>query len=91
MKKIAVLGFGCIGKGVCRLLTEEGSRLGGKLKYICDLRDIPDRPYGDMHIKDFDIVLSDPEVAVVAELTGAMKLFCVCERIAALEVLLAQE
>ena len=73
MKKIAVLGFGCIGKGVCRLLTEEGSRLGGKLKYICDLRDIPDRPYGDMHIKDFDIVLSDPEVAVVAELTGARR------------------
>lgn len=73
MKKIAVLGFGCIGKGVCRLLTEEGSRLAGRLKYVCDLRDIPDKPYGDMHIKDFNVVLSDPEIAVVAELTGARR------------------
>ncbi|MBQ1846588.1 MAG: homoserine dehydrogenase [Clostridia bacterium] len=73
MKKIAVLGFGCIGNGVCRLLTEEGGRLGGRLKYICDLRDISGRPYGEMHIKDFDVILSDPEVAVVAELTGARR------------------
>ena len=73
MKKIAVLGFGCIGSGVCKLLTDESSGFSGRLKYICDLRDIPGRPYKEMHIKDFDVILNDPEVAVVAELTGARR------------------
>ena len=79
MKKIAVLGFGCIGSGVCKLLTEnkelieKRSGIRAELSYICDLRDIPGLPYGEMHIKDFDVVLADPDVAVVAELTGARR------------------
>ena len=79
MKKIAVLGFGCIGAGVCKLLTDNTDlikKTSGKdaaLAYICDLRDIPGKPYGDMHIKDFDVILNDPDVAVVAELTGARR------------------
>lgn len=74
MKKIAVLGFGVIGAGVCRLLTEgKAAPTDAELAYICDLRDIPGRPYGDKHIKDFDIVLNDPDVAVVVEVTGARR------------------
>ena len=74
MKKIAVLGFGVIGAGVCRLLTEsKKAPSDAALAYICDLRDIPGKPYGDMHIKDFDIVLNDPDVAVVVEVTGARR------------------
>ena len=58
MKKVAVLGFGVIGAGVCKLLTEGTGT--AELKYICDLRDIPGLPYGEKHIKDFDIILNDP-------------------------------
>ena len=71
MKKVAVLGFGVIGTGVCKLLTESSSI--AVLKYICDLRDIPGLPYGDKHIKDFNIVLNDPEIDAVIEVTGAKR------------------
>lgn len=77
MKKIAVVGFGVVGKGVCRVIEENarfiGQRAGEEISlgYICDLADFPDSPYGKLHIKDFDIILNDPDVAVVAELTGA--------------------
>lgn len=71
MKKAAVLGFGVIGAGVCKLLTEDNSI--AELKYICDLRDIPGLPYGEKHIKDFDIILNDPEVEAVIEVTGARR------------------
>ncbi len=40
---------------------------------------------------DDSVIRIAPSFPDVAELTGAMKLFCVCERIAALEVLLAGE
>lgn len=79
MKKIAVLGFGVIGAGVCRLLTENNAALckeagcKAELAYICDLRDIPGNPYGNKHIKDFNIILNDPDVAVVVEVTGARR------------------
>lgn len=71
MKKVAVLGFGVIGAGVCKLLTEKPNV--AELKYICDLRDIPGLPYGEKHIKDFDIILNDPEVDAVIEVTGARR------------------
>ena len=71
MKKVAVLGFGVIGAGVCELLTKSTSI--AELKYICDLRDIPGLPYGKKHIKDFDIILNDPEVEAVIEVTGARR------------------
>ena len=71
MKKVAVLGFGVIGAGVCKLLT--GSQSPAELKYICDLRDIPGLPYGEKHIKDFDIILNDSEIDAVIEVTGARR------------------
>ncbi len=79
MKKAAVLGFGNIGSGVCRLLTQEYDKIKriapeyAGLKYICDLRTFPDSEYGDKHITDFDVVCSDPEISVVIEVTGARK------------------
>ncbi len=79
MKKVAVVGFGNIGKGVCRLLIQEYDKIKAKapeyagLKYICDLRSFPDSEYGDMHITDFDTVCDDPEISVVIEVTGARR------------------
>ncbi|MBQ3870582.1 MAG: homoserine dehydrogenase [Clostridia bacterium] len=79
MKKVAVVGFGNIGQGVCRLLKQEYEKIKAKapeyegLKYICDLRSFPDSEYGDMHITDFDIVCRDPEIDVVIEVTGARR------------------
>ena len=76
MKKIAILGFGVVGSGVAEVLTQNKSLIENKLndeieiKYILDLRDFPDSPFGDRVIHDFDIILNDPEICIVAEMMG---------------------
>lgn len=76
MISIALLGFGCVGSGTAEVLTENKSliesRLGCeyKIKYILDLRDFPDSPFGDLVVHDFNKILEDSEVSVVAEMMG---------------------
>ncbi len=76
MINIAILGFGVVGSGTAEVLTENKSiieeRLGKEynIKYILDLRDFPDSPFADKIIHDFNIILNDPEVSVVAEMMG---------------------
>ena len=76
MTNVAILGFGVVGGGVARLITEnykEVTSLGGdeiNIKYILDLRDFPDSPFADKVIHDFDIIASDPEVDTVIEVMG---------------------
>ncbi len=76
MISIALLGFGCVGSGTAEVLTENKtlieSRLGCeyRIKYILDLRDFPNSPFGDLVVHDFNAILNDPEVSVVAEMMG---------------------
>lgn len=76
MINIALLGFGVVGSGTAEVLTENKSiiekRLGCEynIKYILDLRDFPDSPFGDRIVHDFNVILNDPEVTVVAEMMG---------------------
>lgn len=73
---IALLGFGCVGSGTAEVLTENKklieSRLGCEyqIKYILDLRDFPDSPFGSLVVHDFNTILNDPEVSIVAEMMG---------------------
>lgn len=76
MASIAILGFGVVGSGVAEVITENleiiEKRINSelKIKYILDLRDFPDSPFGNLVIHDFDTILNDPEVTVVAEMMG---------------------
>jgi len=76
MTKIAILGFGVVGSGTAEVLTENKAlieeRLGSsyEIRYILDLRDFPDSPFADRVVHDFNIILNDPEVSVVAEMMG---------------------
>lgn len=76
MKKIAILGFGVVGSGVAEVLTENKPSIEKKLgdtveiKYILDLRDFPDSPFADKIVHDFNIILNDPEICLVAEMMG---------------------
>ncbi len=76
MKKIAILGFGVVGSGVAEVLTENKiiieKKLGEALeiKYILDLRDFPDSPFADKVIHDYNIILNDPDISIVAEMMG---------------------
>lgn len=76
MVNIALLGFGVVGSGTAEVLTENKKiieeRLGREynLKYILDLREFPDSPFGDRVVHDFNTILNDPEVSIVAEMMG---------------------
>ena len=76
MISIALLGFGCVGSGTAEVLTENKKiieeRLGCEyqIKYVLDLREFPDSPFGDLVVHDFNIILNDPEVTIVAEMMG---------------------
>ena len=79
MSKIAVLGYGVVGSGTVEVFYKNKENLEKKagepldIKYILDLRDFPDSPYADKFVKDFDVILNDPEVGVVTEVIGGIK------------------
>ncbi len=76
MTNIAILGFGVVGSGTAEVLTENKElieeRLGSsyEIRYILDLRDFPDSPFADRVVHDFNVILNDPDISVVAEMMG---------------------
>ena len=76
MANIAILGFGVVGSGVAEVLTQNleliETRIHQKLtiKYILDLRDFPGSPFEHLVTHDFNTILNDPEVTIVAEMMG---------------------
>ncbi|MGN1098258.1 MAG: homoserine dehydrogenase [Clostridia bacterium] len=79
MMKIAIIGYGVVGGGVYDILKQNGSgiekRCGQSLsvKYVLDIRDFPDHPEKEIFVKDFNIILDDPEVEVVVETMGGVR------------------
>ena len=76
MTNIAILGFGVVGGGVADVIATNNETIARKtgehinIKYILDLREFPDHPLGGRVVHDMNIILSDPEVTVVAEMMG---------------------
>ena len=79
MKYIAILGHGVVGGGCARMLTENADRMRERVgedvsvRYILDLRDLPDSPFADRIVHDFNVILNDPEVSLVAEAIGGLQ------------------
>lgn len=76
MIDIAILGFGVVGGGITEVIDENRalirSRLGEDInvKYILDLREFPDSPYGDRVVHDISVIVDDPDVKIVCEAMG---------------------
>lgn len=74
--KIAVMGFGVVGSGTVELfyknkeLMEKRCGREMDIKYILDLRDFPDSPFASKMTKNFEDIIGDPEIKVVAETMG---------------------
>ena len=79
--KIAILGHGVVGSGTAEVFLKNkkniesalGANQSVDLKYVLDVRDSSEFAgctYADKFVKDFDVILNDPEVTVVAELIG---------------------
>ncbi|MBP3337991.1 MAG: homoserine dehydrogenase [Lachnospiraceae bacterium] len=78
MVNVAVLGYGTVGSGVYEVLTQNkeviSKRVGDEVnvKYVLDLREFPGDPVESVLVHDFDIILNDPEVDIVAEAMGGL-------------------
>lgn len=78
MKKVAILGFGTVGSGVYEMLCQNKENVAKtvgedvSVKYILDIRDFSDREDAHIFTKNFDDILNDSEVSVVAEVIGGI-------------------
>jgi homoserine dehydrogenase len=78
MVNVAILGFGTVGSGVAEVMKENACSIAKNaaeeiaVKYIVDIRDFPESPFGNLIVKDFSIVESDPSVSIVVETIGGV-------------------
>lgn len=77
--KIAVMGYGTVGSGVVEVIEQHSEviakRTGGEpleIAHILDLHDNIGDPHEALFTKDFNDILNDPEVKVVAETIGGV-------------------
>ncbi len=79
MINIAIMGYGVVGSGVAEVFTLNRNiikqRVGKNIniKYILDLRKFPGDKHEDKLIHDFNIILNDPDIEIVAELIGGVR------------------
>lgn len=76
---IAVLGYGVVGSGVAEVISLNSEKIAGKLggdrlnvKYILDLRKFPGDKNEEKIIDDFNVILNDGDVKIVAEAMGGL-------------------
>lgn len=77
--KVAVMGYGTVGSGVVEVIETHkksiSNRTGGEIlevKKILDLRDFPGDEHEALFTKDFNEILNDDEIKVVAETMGGV-------------------
>ena len=74
--RIAILGFGVVGGGVAKLLTDNKAEiteyLGCEVEIakILDLRDFPSSPFANLVTHDYSEILNDGSIDTVMELMG---------------------
>ncbi len=79
MANVAILGYGTVGSGVYEVIKTNqaliNQRLGQELniKYVLDLRDFPGDPVEEVLVHDYEVIVNDPEVDVVAEVMGGIE------------------
>jgi len=78
MINIAIMGHGVVGSGTAEILINHSDRMEERVKtplnvkYILDLRDFDSLSYSDKFIKDFELIVNDPEIEIVAEVMGGV-------------------
>ena len=78
MIKVAIMGYGTVGSGVYEVFrtnkTSIDKKVGQELRvqYVLDLREFPGDPVMDVLTHDFEDILKDDEVKIVAEVMGGL-------------------
>ncbi len=79
MTKIAILGFGVVGSGILEIALNNKKSINKKtscdieVKKILDIRDFSDHEYSHLFTKDYDEILNDEEIEIVAEVIGGIE------------------
>lgn len=79
MINVAILGYGTVGSGVYEVIKTNNAIINKKagqevnIKYVLDLRDFPGDPVEDVLVHDYDTILNDDEVEVIAEVMGGVE------------------
>ena len=75
---IDIMGHGTVGSGVAELLINHEKMINQKIrneikiKYILDLREFKNLEYSSLFTKNFDDILNDKDVKIVAEVMGGI-------------------
>ena len=79
MAKVAIMGYGTVGSGVYDIIKTNSDKLSRSangesvdIKYILHIRDFDDHPEKELFTKEFNDILNDDEVSVVAEVMGGL-------------------
>lgn len=79
MANAAILGYGTVGSGVYEILKQnkefiKSNALGEEIKVtrILDIRDFPDHEEKEIFTKNFEDILNDNSIKVVAEVMGGL-------------------
>lgn len=79
MIQIAVLGYGTVGSGVVEVMNKNfesiEKRAGEALhiKYVLDLKEFPGSSVENILVHNYETILQDPEVKIVAEVMGGVE------------------
>lgn len=77
---IAVIGYGVVGSGVAEVIRKNSKSIADRsgeqitLKKILDIRDIPEGPDRALLTKNPDEIFADPEIKVVVETIGGVRI-----------------
>jgi homoserine dehydrogenase len=78
MVKIAICGYGVVGRGVAEVISENADSISSNaaedisVKYILDKLDFPGDPFEKLITHDFSEIENDSEVSVVVETMGGV-------------------
>lgn len=79
MINIAVLGYGTVGSGVVEVINQNKALIAKRIndcidiKYILDIRDFENDPIQSKIVHDFDLILNDENIKVIAEVMGGLE------------------
>ncbi len=78
MIKVAIMGYGTVGSGVYEVIRTNQKSIDKKvgqelrIKYVLDLREFPGQPVMEVLTHDFEDIVGDDEVKIVAEVMGGL-------------------
>ena len=78
MIKVAIMGYGTVGSGVYEVFRTNQKSIDNKIgqelrvQYVLDLREFPGDPVMEVLTHDFENIINDDEVKIVAEVMGGL-------------------